>query len=282
MSIRSAECNAARGPTPAAQCSAARYDAVMPIAITRKVSPAITRCELTHLEREPIDVEVAAAQHEEYERALAALGCFVVSLPAEPDLPDSVFVEDTAVVVDEIAVMTRPGAPSRRRETASVAAVLAKYRQVVSIEAPGRLDGGDVLRLGWRVFVGMTGRTSREGIEQLGALLAPHGYAVEGVPVTGCLHLKSAVTQVASDTVLVNPAWVDPGAFSGLARMEIDPGEPFAANALMVGGAVVYPEAFPATAARLDRAGLRVVPVDVSELAKAEGAVTCCSLILAD
>ena len=253
----------------------------MPIALTRKVSPALARCELTHLARSPIDVELAAAQHEAYERTLSKLGCWVVSLPAAPDLPDSVFVEDTAVVVDEVAVITRPGAWSRRPETAAVAAVLAKYRPIVAIEAPGTLDGGDVLRLGRRVLVGVTSRTNREGIAQLGALLAPHGYTVEAVRVSGCLHLKSAVTQVTPDAVLVNPAWVDAAGFPGFAVIEVDAGEPHAANALMVDDAVVYPEAFPKTAARLDRAGARIVAVDVSELAKAEGAVTCCSVLLA-
>ncbi|MGD1148737.1 MAG: arginine deiminase family protein [Thermoanaerobaculaceae bacterium] len=252
----------------------------MPIAITRKVSPAIARCELTHLARSPIDVELASAQHEAYERALAKLGCWVVSLPPEADLPDSVFVEDIAVVIDEVAVITRPGARSRRPETASVAAVLAKYRPIVTIEAPGTLDGGDVLQLGRRVLVGLTDRTNREGIAQLGAALSPHGYAVEAVPVSGCLHLKSAVTQVTPDTVLINSAWVDTAPFSNFTRIEVDPAEPYAANALMVGDAVLYPEAFPCTAAQLDRAGVRIVTVDVSELAKAEGAVTCCSILL--
>jgi dimethylargininase len=191
----------------------------MPIAITRKVSPAIARCELTHLARSPIDVGLAGSQHEAYERTLSKLGCWVVSLPAAPDLPDSVFVEDTAVVVDEVAVITRPGSRSRRPETASVAAVLAKYRPIVAIEAPGTIDGGDVLRLGRRLFVGLTERTNREGINQLRALLSPHGYVVEPVPVSGCLHLKSAVTQVAPDTVLVNAAWVDAAAFAGFTRI---------------------------------------------------------------
>ncbi len=252
------------------------------IAITRKVSPALARCELTHLERTPIDVGRAAAQHEAYERTLAGLGCSVLSLPAEPDLPDSVFVEDTAVVVDEVAVVTRPGAASRRPETASSAAALARSRRVVELAAPATLVGGDVLRIGRRIYVGASGRTNREGVAQLAAHLEPHGYTVESVPVAGCLHLKSAVTQVTPEMVLVNPAWVDPAAFAGCARMRVDPDEPMAANALMIGDSVVYPTAFPRTAAQLDRAGVRLAPVDVSELAKAEGAVTCCSLILAD
>jgi dimethylargininase len=254
----------------------------MTVAITREISPAITRCELTHLQREPIDAALAARQHEAYERRLAELGCRVVSLPAERELPDSVFVEDMAVVVDELAVLTRPGAESRRDETTSVARVLADYRPIAAIEAPGTLDGGDVLRLGRRVFVGLSLRSNQEGIEQLRALLSPHGYIVKALPVTGCLHLKSAVPQVAPDTVLFNPAWVDPVAFEGLRHIETDPAQPYAANALLIGDTVIYPVAFPRTAARLQRARIRLAPVDVSELAKAEGAVTCCSLILRD
>jgi dimethylargininase len=254
----------------------------MPTAITRKVSPAITRCELTHLERRPIDIAVAARQHESYERCLSSLGLTVVSLPPDPGLPDSVFIEDTAVVLDQLAVLTRPGAASRRAETLAVARVLAEYRPVATIQAPGTLDGGDVLRIGQRVFVGLSARTSKAGAEQLRSLLSPHGYGVEALPVIGCLHLKSAVTQVAPKVVLLNPEWADPAAFSRYDRIEVDPSEPYAANALLVGDAVLYPTAFPRTAARLEGAGIQLVPTDVSELAKAEGAVTCCSLILND
>jgi dimethylargininase len=249
-------------------------------AITRKVSDAIVRCELTYMPREPIDVGLALRQHEGYERCLAEIGCTVVSLPAEPDLPDAAFVEDTAVVVDEVAVTARPGVESRRPEVASVARALAQFRPTVAIEAPGTLDGGDVLCLGTRLFVGLSGRTNVAGIDQLRSAVAPFRYTVEALPVKGCLHLKSAVTQVAADTVVFNPRWVDGAAFEGLRRIEVDPAEPHGANALLVGGTVMYPAAFPRTAARLERAGIPLVRLDLSELAKAEGAVTCCSLIL--
>jgi dimethylargininase len=240
----------------------------------------MARCELTYLPRVPIDLALAQAQHHEYEQALARLGCEVVSLPPDPDLPDSVFVEDVALVVDEIAIVTRPGAESRRLETEAIAPALARYRRVSFIQAPGTLDGGDVLRLGRRFYVGMSGRSNESGIEQLGAVLWPYGYTVTGVPVRGCLHLKSAVTEAAPSTVLINPAWVDPGVFGGSAIIEVDPAEPHAANALLVGGAIIYPASFPKTARRLEAAGCRVTPVDVSELQKAEGAVTCCCVIV--
>jgi dimethylargininase len=201
-------------------------------------------------------------------------------LPAEPELPDSVFVEDAAVVLDEIAILARPGAPSRRPEVPSVAAALRPYRNLAAIEPPAMLDGGDVLVLKKTIFVGASSRTNGEGIETLRRIAAPHGYEVRAVPVTRCLHLKSAVTRVSEEAVLIHPGWVDPDVFAGLERIETDPSEPFAANALLAATTVVYPAAFPRTLARLEARGLRVATVDVSELAKAEGAVTCCSLLL--
>jgi len=249
------------------------------VAITRSVSPSIARCELTHLAREPIDLARAAAQHHQYEAALAALGCTVERLPDAPDLPDAVFVEDAAVVLDRIAVVTRPGAASRRPETASVAAALARHRALRTIEAPGTLDGGDVLRVGARLFVGRTGRSNADGIAQLARFAAEDDLEVVPVDVRGCLHLKSAVTEVAPGVVLVNPEWIEAAAFGHVSVMEIDPDEPYAANGLLVSGRLIYPASFPRTRVRLEAAGLSVEPVDVSELQKAEGAVTCCSLV---
>jgi dimethylargininase len=252
----------------------------MLLALTRAVPPCIVRCELTHLARAPIDVERAAAQHGAYEQALSRLGCTVTRLPDEPDYPDSVFVEDTAVVLDAIAVLARPGAESRRGETDSVAATLRSYRPLACIRAPGTLDGGDVLRVARRVYVGLSGRTNADGVRQLADLLAPHGYRVDGIDVGGCLHLKSAVTAVADDVLLVNPRWVDVSRFRDFRRIEVHPEEPAAANALRVGETVVCAAAAPRTRERLERAGFAVESVDVSELAKAEAGVTCCSLIL--
>lgn len=249
------------------------------IALTRGVSPAIEHCELVHQERRPIDVALARRQHRLYEEALAALGCRVEALPADPALADSVFVEDTAIVLDEVAVITRPGAESRRPETAAVARALTPYRPLVSIEPPGTLDGGDVLRMGRTLYVGLSGRSNQAAIDQLSRALAPSGYAIRGVAVQGCLHLKSAVTALGDDTVLVNPEWVDPAVFSGTRPIEIDPRERGAANVLRIGERVIYPASFPATRRRLAAAGVDVLEVDVSELQKAEGAVTCCSLV---
>jgi dimethylargininase len=162
------------------------------IAITREVSPSLRSCQLTHLPRVPIDAVVARAQHAEYERCLAAPDCVVRSLPAQPDLPDSVFIEDTAVVLDRLAIMTRPGSESRRPEVPSIAEALKPLRSLSFITTPATLDGGDVLVAGTDVFVGLSTRTNAEAIAQLRALLNPHGYTVKAVEVRGCLHLKSA------------------------------------------------------------------------------------------
>jgi dimethylargininase len=251
-----------------------------PVAVIRAPSTNLGRCELTHLDRQTIDVAVARLQHAAYEEALARCGYEVIRLPEAPDLPDAVFVEDTAVVVDEVAVLTRPGAESRRPEVASVAAVLARWRPLAHIEPPATLDGGDVLRVGRTLWVGQSSRTGRAGLEQLADILSPHGYDVRGLAVEGCLHLKSAVTAVADDVVLVNPAWVGSSAFEGFDVIEVDPSEPHAANALVAGGRVIFPTAFPLTATRLAERGFGLERVDVSELAKAEGAVTCCSLLV--
>lgn len=252
----------------------------MPIVLIRPVSPAMSRCELTYLPRVEIDVARAAAQHHAYAEALVAAGCQLVSLPAEPDLPDSVFVEDAAVVLDQVAVITRPGAESRRPETRSVADALRRYRALVPIEPPGTLDGGDVLCVDRTVYVGLSTRSDPSGIDQLAAAAAPFGYRVVRVPVDGCLHLKTAVTRVSETTLLINPEWVDRSLFSGMEFIDVDPSEPSAANALLVGGKVIYSAACPRTRRRLLDWGIDVISVDVSEIEKAEGGVTCCSLIV--
>jgi dimethylargininase len=248
------------------------------LALTREVSPNLGRCELTHLRRQTIDAALAAAQHRRYEECLAGLGCRILRLPAAPELADSVFVEDTCVVSDELAVIARPGADSRTPETRSVAEALRPHRPLRYIEPPATLDGGDVLCLGKKIFVGLSSRTNPAGIDQLRSLLASHGFSVTAVEVSGCLHLKSAVTQAGEKTLLVNPSLVDPGAFRGWELIEVDPSEPLAANALLVKDTVIYPAGFPKTQRRLEGRGLRVRAVDISELAKAEGAVTCCSV----
>lgn len=252
----------------------------MVTAITRKVSPRFNECEITHIERTPINLQVARAQHREYVRTLAKIGCQVIELPEEPDLPDSVFVEDTAFILDEAAVITRPGADSRKPETESIIRALSPCRPLVHVTEPAAVDGGDVLVLGKNIYVGLSTRSNSAAIKQLQNLLDNYGYKVSGVELTGCLHLKTAVTRVDDKTLLINKNWVNPSYFSGCDLIEVDPSEPYAANCLPVMGVIIFPAAFPKTREILEQKGLKVVVVNVDELAKAEGAVTCCSLIV--
>jgi dimethylargininase len=249
------------------------------IALTRDVSPNLGRCELTHLQRQTIDVTVATAQHRSYEDCLARLGYEIRRLPASPELPDSVFIEDTCVVFPEVAVITRPGADSRKPETGVVAEAMREFRPLRFVQAPATLDGGDVLCVGRRVFVGLSTRTNTAGVEQLRSFVDRHGYTVIPVRLSECLHLKSAATVVAEGTILLNPDWVDSEAPGDLTKIVVDPSEPAGANALLARGVVVYPATHPGTRKRLEERGIVIETVDVSELAKAEGGVTCCSLL---
>jgi dimethylargininase len=250
------------------------------LAVTRDVSPAMSDCELTHLPRLSIDVELAASQHAAYERVLESLGCAVHRLSATGEMPDAVFIEDTAVVLDEIAIITRPGAASRRQETAAVEEWLKHRVLLARIDPPGTMDGGDVLVVDRRIFVGATARTNADALEQFRRIVEYFGYTMIEVEVRGCLHLKSAVTAVGDDVLLLNRAWVPDRAFEGFDLVDVHPQEQAAANVVRVGRRLVSSAAFPWTVERLRARGADVTTVDVSELAKAEGAVTCCSLIM--
>lgn len=252
----------------------------MAIAITRQVSPRFNECEITHIDRSPININIARAQHEGYIQALKEVGCDVIELPEDADLPDSVFVEDTAVILPEVAVITRPGADSRRPETESIIHALQSYRELLCIQEPGTVDGGDVLVLDKDICVGMSTRSNQAAVDQMNTFLEKFGYRAQGVEMHDCLHLKSAVTRVDARTLLINRHWVDPRHFAGFDLIDVDPSEPFAANCLPVNGEIIFPAAFPKTRAKLEARGYKVRTVQVDELAKAEGAVTCCSLII--
>jgi dimethylargininase len=263
-------------------------------AITRAVSPSIVNCELTFVDRQPIDLAKAQRQHSTYEHLLAKLGIHVHSLPAEPNLPDSMFVEDPAIVLDELAVILPLGTKSRQPEAESLAKALAPFRKLAYITAPGAIEGGDVLLIDRTLYVGQTTRTNAEGVRQLAAILAPHNYNVVPVPVTGCLHLKSAVTYLGRNTLLANRPWFDTTPFetksfgtppldanlpANFQWIDVDPDEPHAANALAIADTVIFPASFPKTRARIESAGFHVTPIDISELQKAESGLTCSSLI---
>jgi len=248
-------------------------------AITRGVSPAIVNCELSFITRQPIDLKLAEAQHRTYEQLLEKLGARVISLPAEPALPDSMFVEDPALVLDELAVIMPLGTASRRPEAESLARALQAYRKLAYVTLPGTMEGGDILRIGRRIYVGLSQRTDQEGVRQLTALLAFSDYEVIPVQVTGCLHLKSAVTYLGQGTLLANRHWFDTIPFAGYQWIEVDSAEPHAANALAIADQVIFPKAFPGTRSRIERRGFSVVPIDISELQKAESGLTCSSLL---
>jgi dimethylargininase len=239
----------------------------------------LSRCELTFLDRQPIDIVRARVQHRAYVSALEALGVAVTVLPPEPDLPDATFVEDTAIVLDECAVITRPGIDSRRPEITKIADALAPLRPLINISSPGTVDGGDVLRIGRTMFVGRTARTSDEGIRQLAEAVEPHGYEVVAIAPTGCLHLKSAVTYAGMETVVLNPDWIDVDLFSRWQCVPVAPEEPYGANVLVIGSVVHAATSAPRTRQKLDALGFDTRPLDTSEFEKAEAALTCLSLI---
>ena len=253
------------------------------LAITRGVARSIARCELTFLERASIDHERAHAQHSAYCEHFERLGVKVVRLAADEEQPDCCFVEDTAVVLDELAIITQLASPSRRLETTAIVAELGKHRRLEHMQGPATIEGGDVLVVGRRIFVGRTTRTNELGIAALRDIVGRYGYDVVAVGVLGCLHLKSAVTALDDDTLLVNRALLDPRDLETLAAfrlIDVDPAEPSAANVLCVRGEVWAHAGYPRTLERLARAGVHVVPIDISEIVKAEGALTCTSLLL--
>lgn len=248
-------------------------------AITRKVSSSLAKCELSFIKREPIDMAKARTQHEAYENLLRELGAKVISLAEEPDLADSMFVEDPAVVLDEVAVICPLGTESRRAEAETIAKALEKYRRLEYVKLPGTLEGGDVLRVGKKIFVGSTARSNPEGIRQLAVIVERFGYEVTAVRVSGCLHLKSAVTSLGGNVLLGNRKWFQWERMAGFEWVDVDPSEPHAGNALRMGETVVFPASFPKTRGRIEEAGLKVVALDISELQKAEAGLTCSSLL---
>jgi dimethylargininase len=253
-------------------------------ALTRAVSRSLSSCELTWLSRQKIDIDLAIEQHKQYEKSLAAMGIRVISLPEQPEMPDAVFVEDPLLVFDEIAIVTRMGSPSRRAESESLAEAIAAFRSVRTLVfdgsgPPATLEGGDVMRIGREVFVGLSSRTNEAGVQQLTRELEPFGYRVWPVEVRGCLHLKSACCSMGYGRILAKRAWLDTSPLRDYRIVEVAPDEPGAANILRIGDTALMPASFPHTGEILRGEGLDVRTVDISELMKAEAAVTCSSVI---
>ena len=250
----------------------------MPLAFTRAVSPRLAECALTHLGRTDIDAGRAAEQHATYEDALRDAGFTVRRLEDLQNDPDAVFVEDTAILLGEHAVITRPGTPSRRDEVESTARGLAPFFTIHELGG-GNLDGGDVVKVGRTLYVGQSNRTDGEGTQALRAAVSPLGFSVEPVELGKCLHLKSAVTYAGKSILVANPEWVDPAKFDGLDVITVADDEPFAANVVLAGDRLLMAAGSPATAEKLRRHGFTIVEIDLSELQKAEAGGTCMSLI---
>jgi len=239
-------------------------------------------CLLTHKQRESIDSDLAQRQHRAYREALVAIGCEVVEIDPANDCPDSVFVEDPVVVVNELGVIARPATDSRRAERPSMERALKPFRELAHIEAPATIEGGDVIRIGKILYVGRGTRTNDEGVAQLRSHIGPLGYTVIPVPVTGCLHLKTGACWIGGNRVLVNSDWLDVSAFEGREIIEVSPDEPWSANGVLIGKKIVVPAGAAKTSAMLRSFGLEVHEVALSEMQKAEGSATCLSVLLND
>ncbi len=248
------------------------------IALVRRPGPRLAEGLVTHIDRTPVDVAVAMRQHEAYVAALAAHGWTPVEVPPADDCPDAVFIEDALVVCNGVAVITRPGALPRRPETAAVEPVVRSLGMpVVTIEAPGTLDGGDVLQIGTTVYVGRGGRTNADGIAQLAGHLAPLGRSVLAVPLERVLHLKSAVTALPDATVLTFGDLVPHDPFPATMAVPEEAG----AHVVLLGGRdVLISAAAPRTASLLRERGYTPVVVDISEFERLEGCVTCLSVLI--
>ncbi|MDO8543824.1 MAG: hypothetical protein Q7S40_25560 [Opitutaceae bacterium] len=249
------------------------------IAFVREVSDALERCELTHLPRVPIDLKLARKQHARFVAVLEELAVRVEFLPPLPEQPDAVFVEDTAVVLPGLAIVTRPGVPSRLTEVDSIRETLGQHWPLHRIEHPGTLDGGDVLRTGRTIHVAESRRTNPDGITQLRDIVAAHGYEVRVVTVRDCLHLKSACTFIPPHFLVANAGWINTAAFGNLVVIRADESEPFGANTVTIGDMTLVSASFPKTEQRLRDAGIKTQRVEISEFEKAEGGLTCLSLI---
>jgi len=220
------------------------------------------------------------AQHAAYADALRALGLEIEVLDPLPGFPDAYFVEDVAVVVPELAVVARPGAPSRRGEADAIVPVLARYRELARLEYPATLDGGDVLIAGRTVFIGLSARTNETGAEQLAGLLEPHGYRSQTVPVAAGLHLKSSVSWLGGETLLVSKRFADRPELRAFRHIVVDESEEPACNSLLMNGTLLTPAGFPKTRRQLDESGLPVVELDLTEPRRMDGGLTCMSLRL--
>lgn len=226
----------------------------------------------------PPDYDLMLQQHQAYIKALETAGLKVVVLDPLPNFPDAYFVEDTAVITPYVAVITRPGAASRRGEVGSLEPIITKYRPVYHIEAPGTLDGGDVLRIDNHFYVGVSKRTNPEGAGQLGRILEEYGHTWTPVPVSAGLHLKTNVSYLGGNTLLVTRNLADRDDFRGYDKILVEPGEERAANCLQINNSLLVPKGFPKTQALLQPLGYDLIEVEASEARKMDGGLSCMSI----
>lgn len=253
----------------------------MYIGILNKPSKELENCELTYMDRKPILFEKALQQHTHYASVLESIGVRVHQVEVNQSSPDSVFVEDVAIILDEIAIMTSMGTPSRRGELKEMETVISAFRsRLYHIHVPAAIEGGDVLRVGKTLFVGQSSRTNTAGIHALRDIVSRYGYEVVPVHVHGCLHLKTGVTALNDDTLIVNPKWIDTHPFRKFKCIEVVNGEPWAANVLRVDDQLIVNAAYPETAKIIRSLGYNVHEADISEFGKAEAGLTCMNLIL--
>lgn len=250
------------------------------IALTHLPSPALELGQRTHVNRLPVDFPKALQQHADYCRALRECGAEVRTLDANRHLADSAFVEDTAIVLDEIAIVATMGTACRRDELAAIEDELKKHRPTVRIQLPATIEGGDVLRIGRKLFAGLSRRTNAAGIDELRTIVRKFEYEVIPVPMRDCLHFKTGCSALPDGTLLVNEAWVAIESLQEFRLIPIPSAEPWGANVLSLGREVVMPAGHPATMELIREMGFPVRTVDLSEFAKAEGGVTCLSILL--
>jgi dimethylargininase len=224
------------------------------------------------------DLQKALEQHAAYCNALTGCGLAVMILEPEPGFPDCPFVEDTAVVTERCAVITLPGDPRRRGEESSVREILSRFRETVSIEAPGTVDGGDVLHIEDHFFIGLSGRTNEEGARQLGTALTGFGYTASTIAIEHLLHLKSGVNYVGDGTIVVVEELAELEEFASLQKIVVERDEAYAVNCLLVNGFLLIPAGFPATREKLRALGHHIVELEISEFRKMDGGLTCLSL----
>jgi dimethylargininase len=250
------------------------------LALTHLPSPNLDQGQRTHVHRESVDYDLALRQHADYCRLLQSCGADVITLDVNRDQPDSTFIEDTAVVLDEIAVMASMGTSARRTEPAGIEPVVRKYRTIERIVPPATLEGGDVLHVGRTLLVGLSARTNSAGVHALQTIVHRFGYRVIPVTVRACLHLKTACSALPDGSLLVNPSWLDAEQLQLFERLAVAADEPWAANSLLINGKVCLSAAYPRTADMLRNRAFDVRTVSLSEFAKVEGAVTCLSLLV--